>query len=43
MPDAYRLGNGDPWDGYLKIKTRTEHGFDGAATPAAVLAKRLDR
>ena len=43
MSDAYRLGNGDPWDGYLKIKTRTEHRVDGAAAPAAVLAKRLDR
>lgn len=38
---AYTAGNGDPWWGYLTIKTATEQSFNGARDPAAVLRKRL--
>lgn len=41
LPEAYRIGNGDPWDGYLEISAATEKGFGGARNPAAVLRKRL--
>jgi hypothetical protein len=38
---AYTVGKGDPWWGYLTIKTATEQSFTGARDPAAVLRKRL--
>jgi hypothetical protein len=38
---AYRAGNGDPWAGYLKVKTATQESFAGARDPNAVLRKRL--
>ncbi len=41
IADAYRLGGGDPWTGYLEIKTRTEQGLDGARDPLKVLRSRL--
>ncbi len=41
LPEAYRIGHGDPWDGYLKIKAVTEQPITGANNPAAVLRKRL--
>ena len=41
LPDAYRIGNGDPWDGYLEIKAAIDQGFAGARNPVAVLKKRL--
>ncbi|WP_454137247.1 hypothetical protein [Microbacterium paulum] len=39
---AYTLGNGDPWDGYLRIKQATEAALTGARDAAAVLRARLD-
>ena len=39
---AYRLGNGDPWAGYLEIKIRTEASFTGARNLTAVIRKRLE-
>jgi hypothetical protein len=41
LRDAYTVGKGDPWWGYLTIKTATEQSFAGARDPAAVLRKRL--
>ncbi|MFV9424930.1 hypothetical protein [Microbacterium sp. S1037] len=41
LPDAYRIGNGDPWVGYLEIKAAIDQGFAGARNPVAVLRKRL--
>ncbi|MFI2104099.1 hypothetical protein ACH436_12440 [Isoptericola sp. NPDC019693] len=38
---AYRLGNGDPWEGYKEIKHRTERNFAGSNDPKAVLMARL--
>ncbi|MDJ1115395.1 helix-turn-helix domain-containing protein [Microbacterium dauci] len=42
MRYAYRLGNGDPWDGYLRIKQATEANLTGAKNLAAVIRSRLD-
>lgn len=41
LPEAYRIGNGNPWDGYLEIKAATQQGFSGARNPDAVLRTRL--
>lgn len=38
---AYRLGEGDPWDGYQGIKQHTDAAITGAQNPAAVLRARL--
>jgi len=39
---AYRAGaNGDPWDGYLKVKAATAENFAAARDPGAVLRHRL--
>jgi hypothetical protein len=38
---AYRVGAGDPWDGYLKVKAATAENFATARDPAAVLRHRL--
>jgi len=38
---AYALGDGDPWDGYLKIKASTESALGDARDPRAVLLARL--
>lgn len=39
---AYRIGDGDPWDGFKVIDQLTERALVGAANPAAVLRKRLE-
>lgn len=41
MSHAYRLGNGDPWDGYLEVKVLTELQLDTARDPAAAVRARL--
>lgn len=41
LENAYRLGSGDPWVGYLEIKTRTERSLEGARDPKAALNARL--
>lgn len=42
MTHARALGeNGNPWDGYLRIKQATEAALTGAMNPAAVLRARL--
>ena len=41
LPEAYRIGNGNPWDGYLEIKAATEKPISGARDLAAVLRKRI--
>lgn len=41
LAQAYVIGSGDPWAGYLKIKDLTESAIVGASNPAAVLRKRL--
>lgn len=41
LPHAYRLGNGDPWRGYIQVRWRTEQSLASALDPAAVLRKRL--
>lgn len=39
---AYKLGDGDPWAGYLHgVKPETEQSLDTARDPAAVLRQRL--
>lgn len=39
---AYRLGNGDPWNGYLSIKNATEEALgDDVRDPAALTLWRL--
>ena len=38
---AYRIGSGDPWSGYMRIKFITEAPFDGARDPRRVLMARL--
>lgn len=38
---AYRLGRGDPWDGYLEMKDKLVQSLDGARDAAAVLRSRL--
>jgi DNA-binding transcriptional ArsR family regulator len=40
---AYKLGNGDPWAGYLQIKQRTDADIRGARDPEAVLRARLSK
>lgn len=39
---AYHHGNGNPWDGYLKVKHLTEDAITSARNPGAVLRKRLE-
>lgn len=41
LPHAYRLGHGDPWEGYREVKTRTEATLDGARDPRRALLSRL--
>ena len=39
---AYRVGrDGDPWDGYLRLKPALTTSLDGARAPLAVLRSRL--
>lgn len=40
---AYRIGNGDPWDGYRTIKQITEKALEpDVRNPAAVIRHRLE-
>jgi hypothetical protein len=40
---AYRFGaDGDPWDGYLVVKSITEFQLDSAKNPASALRARLN-
>lgn len=41
LPHAYRLGHGDPWEGYREVKTRTEATLDSARDPRRALLSRL--
>ncbi len=41
LSEAYRIGDGDPWNGYLSIKAITEAPITGARDPAAALRARL--
>ncbi|WP_128218503.1 hypothetical protein [Microbacterium enclense] len=41
LVEAYRIGNGDPWEGYREIKFIAGQGFQGARNPTAVLKTRL--
>lgn len=41
LTEAYRIGDGDPWNGYLSIKAATEVSIAGARNPGAVLRARL--
>ncbi|WP_341999378.1 hypothetical protein MRBLWH7_000792 [Microbacterium sp. LWH7-1.2] len=41
LAHAYSLGDGDPWQGYLVVKVKTEATITGANNPAAVLRARL--
>ena len=44
LADAYRLGDGDPWAGYVHhVKPLTDAELDTARDPAAVLRGRLGR
>lgn len=40
---AYKLGDNDPWAGYLQIKQRTDADIRGARDPEAVLRARLEK
>lgn len=42
MIHAYRLGEGDPWAGYMRIKHATTAAFTTATNPAAALRARLE-
>jgi hypothetical protein len=37
LPDAYRLGAGDPWAGYLEVKRRTVKSLEDATSPTGLL------
>ncbi|MEO2132752.1 hypothetical protein [Microbacterium sp.] len=43
MEHAYRLGAGDPWAGYQRIKVITAGSFSWADDPAAVIRSRLKK
>lgn len=40
---AYRLGSGDPWEGYRVIREESERTLDGMNDPAAALRARLSK
>ncbi len=40
--DAYRLGGGDPWAGYMAVKHVTDVPLSGARDPRRVLRHRLE-
>lgn len=40
---AYRLGDGDPWVGFQRLKPSLEGSLDGARNPRAVLLARITR
>ncbi len=40
---AYRLGNGDPWAGFQRLKPSLEATLGGARNPRAVLLARITR
>lgn len=41
LEDAYALGSGDPWQGYLEVKTLTEKSMSWARDPAAALRAQI--
>lgn len=41
MAEAYRLGSGDPWEGYRVIREESERTLDGMNDPGAALRARL--
>lgn len=43
LSEAYRIGHGDPWRGYLAINAETETGIDRAWTRSGVTLDRIRR